>query len=301
MPPRAAGGQPDFPGRGRFLERPGGGFMHYAEAGAGPATALMAHGNPTWAYMWRAPLASLAAAGYRCLAPDHLGMGLSSRPRAGEYGFRLADRVADLTAFMAAVCPAGPVHVVAHDWGGPIALGWAVAHPGRVASVTLMNTATRLPRGYRLPWRLALFKACPPLGGLLAVRANLFARGTARFGPWRPLAPAVRDAFLHPYQNAAQRLAIGRFIEDIPLSPGHPSHGCLADIDARAEALLQRVPTALVWGERDFVFDRRVLADWRSRLPRAQTLALPQAGHYLLEDEPRAICEFLRRFLGDPR
>lgn len=274
--------------------------IHYVDEGAGP-TVLMVHGNPTWSFFWRHLISALSS-DYRCIAPDHVGMGLSSRPLAHEYSFRLAERVADINALMESVTPEGPVHLVAHDWGGPIALGWAVANPQRVASVTLMNTGSRIPGGYTLPWRLELFKRLAPLGSLLAVRGNLFAWGTAMFGVTKPLSEEARHGFLSPYKTPEDRLAIGKFVEDIPLSPSHPSYQTLADIDNRASKFLASRPLNLVWGLRDFVFDRRVFLDWRERFPKAAMLALPEAGHYLMEDEPERVTthtrDFIRRWSG---
>ncbi len=201
---------------------------------------------------------------------------------------------------MEAAAPEGPVHIAAHDWGGPIALGWAVRNPHRVASVTLMNTGLRLPFGYKLPWRLAIFKRLAPLGSLLAVRGNLFAWGTACFGA-QALKSEARREILAPYREASQRLAIGKFVEDIPLSPEHPSYQTLADIDMRAEKLLAEKPFQLVWGLRDFVFNRRVFLDWRERFPEAPFLALPEAGHYLMEDEPERVAEAVKDFISRAR
>lgn len=285
----------DFHFSRHYFELANGHRLHYVDEGAGPLV-LMVHGNPTWSFFWRHLIRALP--GFRCLAPDHLGMGLSSRPLAHEYSFRLSERVADLSALMDAAAPDGPVHVVAHDWGGPIALGWAAANPGRAASVTLMNTGSRIPGGYKLPWRLEIFKRLTPLGSLLAVRANLFAWGAAAFGTVKPLGEAARQGFLLPYQDASQRLAIGKFVEDIPLSPRHPGYRTLVDIDEGLERLLGEKPLNLVWGLRDFVFNRRVFLDWQERFPQASTLVLPEAGHYLMEDEPERVTAQVRDFIS---
>jgi haloalkane dehalogenase len=146
-----------------------------------------------------------------------------------------------------------------------------------------------------MPWRLGLFRLAAPLGDLLARRLNWFARGAAFFGPVRPLGPEARRGFLAPY--ARDRLALARFLEDIPLNPGHPSFELLRRLDQRFDEARRGTPRALVGGLRDFVFDRRIFLDWRARRPEAETLVLPEAGHYLLEDEPDRILEFLRAFL----
>ena len=106
-------------------------------------TMLCVHGNPTWSFLWRRFLAQ-AAPGWRVVAVDHLGMGLSERltePR------RLGMRIADLGCLTDALGITGPVVVVAHDWGGPISLGWAQAHRDQLLGIVLTNTGINLPPG----------------------------------------------------------------------------------------------------------------------------------------------------------
>ena len=283
----------DYPFAPRCHLLPDGPALNYVDEGSGPPV-VMVHGNPTWSFFYRRLITGLAP-DFRCLAPDHLGMGYSGRPTAHQYGFRLADRVADFTNWLDSLALTEPVHLVVHDWGGPIGLGWAGTAPDKVASLTIMNTALRRPSGYRPPWRLGLFLLAAPLGDFLARRLDWFARGAAFFGG--RLSPSARAGFLAPYRNPEDRLALARFVEDVPLAPGHPGFELLGRFDRLFDEVLSNKPLALVWGLRDFVFGRRIFLDWRGRLPQAATLVLPEAGHYLLEDEPDRILEFMRAFL----
>ncbi|MET0693750.1 MAG: alpha/beta fold hydrolase, partial [Propionibacteriaceae bacterium] len=100
-----------------------------AEATTG--TLLCVHGNPTWSYLWRRFLAA-AAPGWRVVAVDQLGMGWSDRldlPRT------LEQRIDDLGRVVEALDITGPVVALAHDWGGLIASGWALAHPDQLAGL----------------------------------------------------------------------------------------------------------------------------------------------------------------------
>ncbi len=69
-----------FPFEARFASA-GGVSLHYVDEGPRDAApVLFAHGNPTWSYLWRRPIAELAANGRRCVAFDHMGFGRSDKP-----------------------------------------------------------------------------------------------------------------------------------------------------------------------------------------------------------------------------
>jgi olefin beta-lactone synthetase len=122
----------------------GGVRMHVLEraaVGDPEVTILAVHGNPTWSYLWRNLLAG-SPAGWRVIAVDQIGMGYSDRPAGVR---RLVDRVADLGALTDALDVTGPVVTVAHDWGGPVSLGWALEHRDQLAGVVLTNTAVHQP------------------------------------------------------------------------------------------------------------------------------------------------------------
>ena len=72
--------------------------MSYVDEGPRADEAvLMVHGNPTWSLFYRDLVRDLAP-GMRCVAPDHVGMGLSEKPPS--YGYRLDSRIADLEALV---------------------------------------------------------------------------------------------------------------------------------------------------------------------------------------------------------
>ena len=286
----------EYPFRRNFYTRADGLMLHYVDEGQGPPV-VMLHGNPTWSFLYRRLISDLGGH-YRCLAPDHMGMGFSSRPSINKYSYRLADRAADLAELMDHWKLKEPVHLVVHDWGGPIGLTWAVNNPDRVASVTVMNSGTRVPPDYHLPIKLGLFKAFPMVGSFLAHDLNFFVRGAACFGTVNGLSPEARRGLTAPYDEGADRLAVARFVEDIPLSPDHPSYAVLAETDRRLPDLLADKPLTLIWGLRDFVFNRAVFLDWQKRFPQAPALVLPEAGHYLLEDEPGRIVACLKKRLA---
>jgi olefin beta-lactone synthetase len=244
-------------------------------------TLLCVHGNPSWSFLWRS-LLQQAPEGVRVIAVDQLEMGFSERSGLVR---RLADRIADLTALTDHLELTGPVATVAHDWGGPISLGWAQAerrrHPDRVRGVVLMNTAVHQPEGSPAP---TLIRAARAKGVLrpVTVATSTFLRGA--FEMSRPrLAPEVRDGFMAPYRTAERRQAIAAFVQDIPLDSSHPSHATLAEV-ANGLDDFGDVPALLVWGPSDQVFSDRYLHDLEARLPHAQVHRVVGASHFLQEE-----------------
>lgn len=274
--------------------------MHYVDEGSGEPV-LMLHGNPTWCFFYRNLIGRLAPR-YRCIAPDHIGCGLSERPSRRAYGFRLADRVADLESFVSRLELDRPVTLVLHDWGGAIGAAFAVRQPERIARLVLFNTAAfRKPPGKPLPAVLRLIRAFPRPAFAAVAGLNLFAIGAAFTAPARPLAAEVRRALLAPTRGGVRRrLATLCFVQDISLSPADPSWPLIVEIEAGLARLAGK-PILIAWGERDFVFDRDYLAEWRRRFPAAQVHRFARAGHYILEDEPERVPRLVARFLDEHR
>ena len=213
---------------------------------------LCVHGNPTWSYLWRRFLAA-APSGWRVVAVDQLGMGWSERlPQIR----RLSDRIADLGDLTDALELDGPVVTVGHDWGGPISLGWALAHRDQVRGVVLANTSVHHEPGSAPP-RLIRIARTPRMRDAVCVQTPIFVRAAAAFS--RPALPAdVRDALAQPYGRPELRSAVGDFVADIPLEPHHPSRATLDGIAAGVPGLAD-LPALVLWGARDPVFTEQHL------------------------------------------
>ena len=240
-----------------------------------PLTVVCVHGNPTWSVMWRSFHQRLGDR-YRVLAVDQVSMGLSERTGPRVY----AQRVDDLGRILDAFEVDGPVVIAAHDWGGPIALGWAVEHQEQVIGILLANTGVAMPPGgVPLPIRFARHELLRDLG---CRRTSAFLRTTLATGHGR-IGNEARSAYLFPYGSAADRQAIADFVADIPTTPAHPSFTPLAAVADRVSELT--VPVLIAWGERDPVFHLGFAADLRARLPQAELHRFPLAGHLLVEEE----------------
>ena len=285
---------PSLPFSSRFLAR-GALRQHYLDAGSGEPV-VMVHGNPTWAIYYR-ELARALSDAYRVIVPDHMGCGLSSKPGDDRYEYTLKSRADDLEALLEEIGVRDRVTLVLHDWGGMIGMAYAARHPGRIWRLVVLNTAAfPLPPGKSLPWAL---RACrSPVGALLVRGANAFAWAASRLCCARkPMSPELRRLYLEPYDSWAHRIAVQRFVEDIPLKPGDKAYALLGRV-ADSLAQFRALPMLICWGEKDFVFDRHFLEEWVRRFPGAEVHRFPDAGHYVLEDAGDEIIPLVRDFLA---
>jgi haloalkane dehalogenase len=286
-----------YPWAPHFFDVGQGVRLHYLDEGQGDPVVLV-HGNPTWSFYFRSLVSALSPT-HHVIAVDHVGCGLSDKPSDSHYEYVLDRRVADLEALLDSLGLTANLTLVVHDWGGMIGLAFATRHPGRVKRLVVLNSAGfGLPPGRRLPWQVGLVRALPffplPVRGL-----NAFSRGANRLCSVRPgrMTPLVKAAYLAPYDSWAHRVAVQRFVEDIPLGPGDRSWATVQEVSRRIDQF-QQVPTLICWGRKDFVFDDAFLAEWRRRLPGAELHVFEDAGHYVLEDAPEEIVPLVRQFLA---
>src|SRR5262249_29797972 len=154
------------------------------------------------------------------------------------YAYTLKSRVDDLEALLDHLGLDRELTLVLHDWGGMIGMTYAAKYPERIARLVVTNTAAfHLPaaKARQLPPKVcrSSFLAAPLVRG-----ANLFCHGTALIGCKRALIPRdVRRAYVYPYDSWANRIAILRFVQDIPLESGDPSYDLVTWVQDRLHLL----------------------------------------------------------------
>ena len=262
---------------------------HYIDEGSGPVV-LCVHGNPTWSFAWRRIARDLAP-NHRVVAVDHIGCGFSDKPQ--QYSYTLDQHIANLCGLIEQL-DLQEITLVAHDWGGAIGMGAAGRLPSRFKQFALMNTAAF--RSTRIPLRIAVCRI--PFLGAIGVRGfNLFAGAALKMAVEKPLAPPARAGFISPYDSWAHRIAVHRFVQDIPLRESHPSYQTLVEVE---ESLAQFAnhPMLLVWGEKDWCFTPSFRNEFLQRFPNARSVPIPDAGHYVFEDAPEVLLQELKTLLG---
>jgi pimeloyl-ACP methyl ester carboxylesterase len=289
-----------WPYEPQWFETPEG-RLHYVDEGPRRGRpVVLVHGNPTWGFLYRHFIGPLTGAGHRVIVPDHLGFGRSDKPNRPDV-YRVAEHARRLDALLESLDLSGAV-VVPQDWGGPIGLSWAVAHPERVADLFVLNTFAHRPQGkLSLPLPLRLFRT-PGVGELMVKGLGLFTRVFLfRVGVVHRerLTSDVRRAYLAPHPTWASRTGVLVFPREIPTGPEGP----VADLVSRLEDRLQRHfrgrPVRIMWAMRDVAFTPEMLEGmWLQTFPDAEVTRVDDAGHFLQEDAHEAIVPELLRFLA---
>lgn len=285
-----------FPFASRFM-RVNGQRMHYVDEGAGDPVLLL-HGNPTWSFLYRKFLPPLVAAGYRVIAPDHIGFGLSERP-AREHDFSLENHIANLAQFIRQLGLAR-LTVVCQDWGGPTGLACAVLNPAAFKAIVVMNTwAWPEPSTFHssvFPWRMM---HAPVVGPYLFQRRNiliecgLYLSVVHRERFVEEALPAYR--FVMPDYDS--RLLTRVFPRLIPLQSDDRAAATLRWLEQSLRST--KIPALIVWGREEIVFPADCAQRFKTLLPQAKGPLWVTGSHFLKEDSPQEICAHILEFLRD--
>ena len=176
---------------------------------------------------------------------------------------------------------------VAHDWGGPVSLGWALAHRDQLAGVVLTNTAVHQPAGSPAPTLIRMARTPADAGRGVPDAPRRSCAGRPRC-PGRGCPRAVRDAFAAPYSTPARRRAVADFVADIPLEDDHPSMPTLQR--ARRRTCAPSTCRCCWPGARATRSSPTCyLRDLVERLPHADVHRYEGASHLVTEDAPAAL------------
>jgi haloalkane dehalogenase len=246
--------------------------MHYLDEGTGDPILLL-HGEPTWAYLYRKAIPSLARVG-RVVAPDYFGFGRSDKPTDG--GWYTYDRHYGAIERLVSELELGRLTVVVHDWGGPIGLRLAVEHPDLVDRLVVLNTgigAGRAPSETWLRFREMVRRVGPEL-----LASRMVAAGCAR-----GLSDEAAAGYDAPFPTPESKVGLIAFPELVPTEADHPSAAKMLEV---REALKRWEKSALVlFGDSDPIFPPDAAERMAALIPGAgpaETLA--NAGHFVQED-----------------
>jgi haloalkane dehalogenase len=305
-------GLAEFPFAPHYLDVGGLRMHHLDEGPADGPVALMVHGMPTWSYLYRNIIPTMVAAGYRCIAPDHIGFGRSDKVTEPGW-YDIARHTANLRHLVESL-DLRDITVFVQDWGGPTGLAQVVDMPERFSRVVIMNTWLHHD-GYEYTpaiqqWIIqnspgGLFRDNVPgafnwgtmmtlATGRATPQESVFAALTGGEPTFTPEAAAVRVAYDAPFDGLGEPGVTGP--RQFPLSiPFHNHARGNGDTQARHfEAInASALPVHFVWGLADHVFDEAWGRRWHSLIPNSTWNDFADAAHFLQDTHGQRIAEIV--------
>jgi len=182
--------------------------------------------------------------------------------------------------------------LIVHDWGGPIGFGLIQRHPDLVRKIVILNTAAYTSKVIAFQINMCRI---PILAEQVIRRLNGFALTATYMAVAKKMSSEIRRGYLYPYDSYDHRIAIARFVADIPMNRKHRSFRTLKNIELSLSQ--HHCPRLILWGMRDFCFHDYFLNRWREIYPDATIKTFESAGHYILEDAKDEIIKELKQFL----
>ena len=262
---------------------------------AGPkdgSVVVLLHGFPEFWYGWRKQIEPLAAAGFRVIVPDQRGYNLSRKP-SGVAAYSLTELVSDVIA-IANQLGQEKIFLAGHDWGAAVAWSTALLHPQRIAKLVVLNVphpsvmrkflSTR-PRQLLRSWYMFFFQL-PWLPEAFFSAFNFRVGARALLRSSRP--GTFSDEDLAQYRAAwSQSGAITSMIN---------WYRALFRARVKFQDKNVRVPTRILWGERDNFLLAEMAHQSLRYCTSAELFTFANATHWLQHEEPARVSELLIDF-----
>jgi pimeloyl-ACP methyl ester carboxylesterase len=276
----------EYPFRQNFFRTPAGN-MHYVDEGKGKPVVFV-HGNPSWSFEYRNVIKGLTGTS-RCIAPDHLGFGLSDKPP--DWSYLPREHAKNLELLLESL-DLHNITMVVGDWGGPIGLSYAIRHPERIENIVITNTWLW---SVRKDWYFQAFSRFMggAVGRWLISRYNFFAGSflPMLFGTRSRLTTEIHRHYLAPLARPEDRKGCQAF-------PGQiiAASDWLQSLWEQ-RTLLQDKTLLIAWGMKDIGFRKKELDTWRAAFPEARVVRYEDAGHFVAEEKPAELIGEIQRLL----
>lgn len=272
----------EYPFESHYFQLPAG-KMHYVDEGRG-APIVMVHGNPGWSFEYRKLIRGLCPT-HRCIAPDHIGFGLSDKP--GDWNYLPQNHAANFEKLMDSLDLSG-ITLIVSDWGGPIGLAYALKHPEKINKIIVLNSwmwSVQHDPYYR---KFSGFMG-GPIGRFLIRHFNFFGKMIVKkaVGDPKLLSKSVHQHYYKHLATPEERKGCYIFPKEI-----------IGSSDWLNELWQQRekisfLPTTLIWGMKDIAFRQQELDYWIRHWKSARVIKLGNTGHFPQEESP---IDVLREF-----
>jgi pimeloyl-ACP methyl ester carboxylesterase len=279
----------EYPFKSNYLQLPSG-RMHYVDTGEGEPIVFV-HGTPVWSFVYREWIKALSA-DYRCVAPDHLGFGLSEKPNSG-FSYTMEAHAHNL-ALLLDTLDLENITLVVHDIGGAIGLAQAIARPERIKRIVLMNTWM---------WDLSEDKAIVSaqrrlsgwFGRFLYTKLNASARWLLprAFGDKRKLTKNLHKQYTQVWANATEREGLYAVVLELK-----NANAWWASLWAKRETIAH-IPTLILWGDKDPLITPDKRTPWTDLFVNKRVIRFSDVGHFVQEEMPKAALEEIEEFFDN--
>lgn len=264
------------------------GKLHFIDEGKGEVI-LFVHGTPTWSFLYRNYIKALSKT-HRCVALDHIGFGLSDKPRS--FSGTPQEHAKNLTLLIEHL-DLKNITLVVHDFGGPIGLSYAISNPENVKRIVMFNTWL---------WETKDDKDAQKINKILHSRLGNFLYLNTNFSPAlllkkafynkKYLSKKVHRQYKKPFPNKNSRyglLNIGKSLIG--------SSDWYGELWQNAEAIKNK-PVLIFWGDRDDFIKNNNLEKWKNFFSSETTYAF-EAGHFVQEEKTEKTIAVMRNWLSD--
>jgi pimeloyl-ACP methyl ester carboxylesterase len=264
--------------------------IYYEDKGSVDAPpVILIHGLFGSTLTWRYNVEALLSAGYRVIAFDRPGFGLSDK--TAEFNYAVSNQ-ADLTAALLDSLAIESAVIVGHSAGGSVAASFALRHPERVDRLALVDAAAGFGGPPPFVGRLVTL---PPVWrwgriGLQAYYTRANVEATVRGFQADPtfLTQSDYNAYWRAFQTPGWDIALLAITRDLT-------------VDALNDATLSQITadTLLIWGAEDMLTPLTQGERLAALLPNARLISIPNAGHQPFEEAPEAFNQALIAFLSE--
>lgn len=260
--------------------------LHYLDEGKGE-TLLFVHGTPSWSFDYRNIIKNLKEH-YRCVAIDHIGFGLSSKPEHYDYSPQNHSNTLEKFVLEQAL---ENITLIVHDFGGPIGLNVAIQHPEKIKNLIILNSW--LWSSENDPDYIKLKKILKsPLLPFLYRYLNFSPKFILpqSFGD-KKLPKNLLKQYTKPFADRTQRNGTLAFAQSL-----------LNDQDWfeqlwNKRKTIAKKPTLFVWGMKDNVIKPHHLEKFQSSFSNSKTIKLETSGHFPQEEQPEKVIKAIFDFL----
>jgi len=279
--------------------------LHYAAAGEGDLI-LFAHGFPEFWYAWRKQLEEFGRT-HLAVAPDLRGYNLSSKPpRVEDYAMPLL--VEDLRR-LAAHLGGGKFTLVGHDWGGVVAWAFAILHPELLDRLVIINAPhpgiferelTDNPEQRKASQYILLFRS--PMAEMMLKALNYSALVSSVLDDGLKKGYFTEEdkrAYLEAWSQPGALTGGLNYYRAAPL--GSFVGGKAGGISSELPSLIVRVPTLVIWGEKDVYLLPSNLNGLEEYVPDLTVKRIKEASHWVIHEKPDVVNSAIREFLQAKR